>query len=202
MKNYSLFMTVVIALLSAVSCTNKSDVVLAVRLDKNKVELVKGQSIQLKASVVPDQSVEFSWFSQDEEYVTVDENGVVTALGLKKKGSDSDEVVPVSVYAKYKNGADECKVTVLPLEPTKVEIVTESGQIYLNVGESLELKAKVYPENADIKDVTWTTDYAKVASVKSKTGVLTGNEAGFATIRASYSEKIYDEVVVQVNKAK
>ena len=173
--------------------------VLAVRLDKTKIELVKGESIQLNAQVVPAQDAEFTWSSQDEQYVTVDQNGVVTAVGLKKESLDSDEVSPVSVYVKYLNGADECQVTVLPLAPTKVEIVSEANTIEVDPAESIQLVAKLYPEDADLTDITWSTNFATVAKVDSKTGVLTGVSSGFAVIRASYNERIFDEINVRVN---
>lgn len=199
MKRVFLFAAVMFAALVAVSCNSNENEVLAVRLDKTKIELVKGESIQLNAQVVPAQDAEFTWSSQDEQYVTVDQNGVVTAVGLKKESLDSDEVSPVSVYVKYLNGADECQVTVLPLAPTKVEIVSEANTIEVDPAESIQLVAKLYPEDADLTDITWSTNFATVAKVDSKTGVLTGVSSGFAVIRASYNERIFDEINVRVN---
>lgn len=199
MKNLFLSMAAIIAALVSVSCNGSDDQVLAVRLDKTKIELVKGESVQLNAKVVPDQEAEFTWTSADENYVTVDQNGLVTAVGMKKETVGSDEVTPVSVYVKYMNGADECQVTVLPLAPSKVEIVYEGNTVRIDPAQTIRLEAKCYPEDADLTDVTWSTDYAAVAVVDSKTGLLTGVSAGFATIRASYNEKIFDEINVQVN---
>ena len=199
MKRNLLFWTVAAAFFAAVSCTNKSEEVLAVRLDQNSVELVKGESIQLNARVVPDQEAAFTWFSQDEDYVTVDQNGLVTAVGLKKAAADSDQITPVSVYVKYQNGADECLVTVLPLETSKVEIVYGEDIVKIDPAQSIKLEAKCYPENADLSDITWSTDYAAVATVDSKTGVVTGITSGFALVKASFNDYVYDEIRVQVN---
>ena len=199
MKRFILFTVVIFAAFVAVSCNNNENEVLAVRLDKTKIELVKGESVQLNAQVVPAQDAEFTWSSQDEQYVTVDQNGVVTAVALKKESQDSEEVSPVSVYVKYLNGADECQVTVLPLAPTKVEIVSEENTISIDPAESIQLEAQFYPENADLKDITWSTNFATVAKVDSKTGLLTGVSSGFAVIRASYNERIFDEINVRVN---
>ena len=196
MKTNFLFWTAIIAVVSAVSCNSKSDEVLAVRLDQPKIELVKGESVQLNASVVPAQDVEFTWFSQDDNYVTVDQNGLVTAVALKK---EADEVKPVSVYAKYMNGAAECQVTVLPLAPSKVEIDYDSNKLVLEPAQTYQLKVNFTPADTDITDLTWTTDYASVATVDSKTGLVTGVAPGWAVIRASYNDKIYDEIDVQVS---
>ena len=199
MKHNLLIWTAIIAVVSAVSCNSKSEEVLAVRLDQNKLELVKGQSVQLNAKVVPDQNADFTWLSQDEDYVTVDKNGLVTAVAIKKAGADSDQLVPVSVYVKYQNGADECLVTVLPLETSKVEIIYPEDIVKIDPAESVKLEAKCYPEDADLTSLTWSTDYAGIATVDSKTGVVTGVTSGFALIKASYNDFVYDEIRVQVN---
>lgn len=199
MKTNVAFLIIAFAALISVSCNQNGPEVLAVRLDKTKVEIVKGETIQLNAAVVPDQDVEITWYSADDKYVTVDENGLVTALALKTEGDEgSESIVPVSVYAKYKNGADECKVTVLPLAPSRVEIVYDGQVVEIDPQESVALTASFFPEDADLKNVTWSTDAANIAKVDSKTGVVTGVTAGFAVIRASYNEKIFDEIDVQV----
>ena len=197
MKTNFFFLTAIIALVSAVSCNNKSDEVLAVRLDKTKIELVKGESVQLNAEVVPAQDVELTWFSQDDNYVKVDQNGLVTAVALKK---EADEVKPVSVYAKYMNGAAECQVTVLPLAPSKVEIVCDDDEVVIEPSQTYQLKVKFTPADTDITDVTWTTDYASAVTVDSKSGLVTGVAPGWARIRASYNDKIYGEIDVVVSK--
>ena len=199
MKTKILLAAAMLALITIVSCKSNEDQVMAVRLDVTKLELVKGESAQLSATVVPDQDAELEWFSQDDKYVTVDQNGVVTAVGLMKAAEDSDEVVPVSVYVRYKNGADECKVTVLPLPASKVEIVAESETVPIDPGQSVTFEVRCYPEDADLTTVTWSTDYAAVATVDPVTGKVTGVVPGFAKIRASYSEKVYDEISVKVN---
>lgn len=199
MKTRLLWASIVIATLLTVSCKDSDDTVKAVLLDKTKLEIVKGQSARLTARVVPEQEAQFEWFSQDDQYVTVDQDGVVTALGLKKSAADPNEVSPVSVYVRYENGAAECQVTVLPLGADKVEIIAESETIQIDPGQKVTLAAKCYPEDADITTVTWSTDYAPVATVDPATGEVTGVTPGFAKIRASYSEKIYDEISVKVN---
>lgn len=197
MKKYILSAAALCAVLALSSCNNNESEVLAVRLDKNSIELTKGESLQLKASVIPEQEADFEWFSQDEDYVTVDSEGVVTAVGLKKEDPASDEVTPVKVYVKYENGADECEVKVLPLYAQKIEIVTEN-LVKIKAGETVSLDVEYYPENADVKIVTWSTDYAVAAKVDKESGLITGVSRGSATIRATYNDKVYDEVYVIV----
>lgn len=199
MKTNILWAALSLAAILLASCNDSDEKVKAVLLDLNKLEIVKGQTAKLTARVVPAQEAQFEWFSQDDRYVTVGQDGVVTAVALKRSSVDPNEVEPVSVYVRYENGADECLVTVLPLGADKVEIMAASETVQIDPGQKVILTAKCYPEDADITTVTWSTDYAPVATVDPQTGEVTGVMPGFAKIRASYSEKIYDEISVKVN---
>ena len=197
MKTKFLFLAVLFAAMAVFSCNNDNEV-LAVRLDKVKVELVKGESVKLNATVVPaDASVtEFEWFSEDENYVTV-ENGLVTAMAVKKVSENSDELSPVSVFVRYGKGADECEVTVKPLATQRVEIQKSTSSTKVKAGETLQLQANCFPEDADLKDLKWSTDNALIAVV-DENGLLTGKKAGICYIKAAYSEQVFDEVMVVV----
>lgn len=65
----------------------------------------------------------------------------------------------------------------------KVEITSTSTTNGVEIGKTITLTAKVSPENATSKTVTWTSDNNEVATVKD--GVVTGVKAGKATITAS-----------------
>lgn len=197
MKKYIVSAVALCAIMALSSCTNNEPEVLAVRLDKNSIELTKGESLQLNASVVPEQDADFEWFSEDEEYVKVDPAGLVTAVGLKREDPTSMETTPVKVFVKYKNGADECEVKVLPLYAQKIEINAEN-LVKIKVGESVTLDVSYYPEDADVKVVTWSTDYAVVAKVNPTSGTVKGMSPGFAEITATYNDKVIDSVNVQV----
>lgn len=67
----------------------------------------------------------------------------------------------------------------------KVEITSTTNEV--EIGKTITLTAKVSPENATSKTVTWTSDNNEVATVKD--GVVTGVKAGEATITASAGGK-------------
>ena len=68
----------------------------------------------------------------------------------------------------------------------KIEITSTVKEV--TEGEKITLEAKVSPENATNKTVTWSSSDATVATV-DKNGVVTGVKAGKATITAKAGEK-------------
>lgn len=190
MKKMIFFAAILLAAVCMTSCNNEENATLALRLDKTSVELVKGETLQLNATVVPaNENAVIRWFSEDETYVTVDQTGLVTAVALKKEDDSAEEsddedenTLAVSVFAQYEGGAAECEVTVLPLEPSAIRLVPE--QCSMQYGEQLVLDVKYEPEDVDIKDVEWATSMAAVATVKD--GVVTAKGYGTCEIIARY----------------
>lgn len=187
------------AMLILSSCTNKNDEVVAIRLDKTELELVKGSEMQLTAVTVPASDVkDFEWYSSMPEYVSVSETGVVKAEKIYYKNETDTEGSAVSVFCKYQGGAAECKVTVLPLDVERMEITfvgSSSDALVMNPGDVQEVQAVFYPENADLdlENLKWSTtafEYAVVAQdendpTKAK---VTALWPGSASIKAEYGK--------------
>lgn len=143
----------------------------SITLDKATLELKKGESANLVATVGPanadDKTV--TWTSSAPEVATV-ENGKVTAV---KSGS-------AIITASAGNKSVTCTVSVT----TPVTGVTlDQASITLEEGQSTTLVATVSPEDADNKTVTWTTSNAAVTKVAN--GVVTAVAEGEATITAT-----------------
>ena len=155
------------------------------KLDKHELELTEKETATLKASIEPENASDkrVFWYSKDEKYVTVDQEGVVTAVAATTECKDD-----IYVYAKHgETYKDSCKVTVketfvpvesISLDQTKLELETEG---------TATLNAKVGPDNASEKTVTWSSSDSTV--VKVKDGELTALKAGKATITAKAGEK-------------
>ena len=189
MKNSIFFAVLFMAVSIITACENEKAGVLALKLDNTSIELVKGETFQLNATLIPEnENAEIRWFSEDESYVTVDQTGLVTAVALKKEADDaeSDEddenSEAVSVFAQYEGGAAECLVTVLPLAPSKISLLP--SQHTMKYGEQVLLTVKYEPENVDIKEVEWSTTAAAVATVKD--GVVKAKGYGSCEIIARY----------------
>ena len=104
---------------------------------------------------------------------TVTSKGVVTGV---KAGT-------AKITAKSNNGKTAtCTITVTPkVEVTKVTVTPAKTSV--TVGKTLELAAKVTPENAADKTIKWSTSNKTIATVSSE-GVVTGVKKGSVTITA------------------
>ena len=182
-----------LAALVFTSCDKKETVV--IRLDENKLELVKGATRQLNATIIPaDDNAAFEWFSSNPEYVSVSETGLVRAEKLYYKNPTDTEVTPVTIYCKYNGGAAECKVAVTPLAVKSISFDgLEGDRIEMSVGEDKTLMIKFEPENADVdySKLEWETDAFEFVSVQFEQGnpyaVIKAVKSGSAEITAKYS---------------
>ena len=180
------------------SCVNGNDDVLAIRLDKTEVELVKGSEVQLTAVTVPASDVkDFEWYSSMPEYVSVSQSGVVKAEKIYYKNDTDTEGSYVSVFCRYKGGAAECKVTVLPLDVERIEVRlagSTSDALVMNPSDVQEIEAVFYPENADVdfEQLVWSTtafEYAIVEKTEGSKAKVTALWPGSASIKAEYGKR-------------
>ena len=165
----------------------------SVSVEPVKVEVKEGGTVQLKASVSPenaDQEVE--WTTSDSQIATVDANGLVTAI---KPGT-----VYIAVRSKaYTDKFTSCEVTVTPDDGLK-GIAFDASEIQLETGQSRDLTVVFTPEYAANKNVTWASSDASVASVSN--GKVVAIKEGTATITATSEDGGHKaECVVTVSKA-
>lgn len=149
--------------------------VTGISLDFTDVTLKIGENFRLTAEVLPlnatDKSV--TWISSNTSVVTVDENGMLTAVG---SGSAA-----VLVQSNDSGVTAMCNVSVY--QP--VETVTISNtEMTVRKGTVFWLYAKAGPENAVNKTILWTTSDPTVATV-DETGMVTALMPGECTITAT-----------------
>ena len=146
-----------------------------ITLDPRNIYLNVKESKQLTATIKPsnaDQTVK--WTSDDESVATVDQNGVVTAVG---GGS-------TTINAEAPGAGIEpafCSVTVKAATVPVTGVTLNNSTLELTAGDTFTLKATVAPENASNKDVTWESNNTAAATVDSE-GKVTAVAAGEATI--------------------
>jgi uncharacterized protein YjdB len=145
-----------------------------VSLDKTTADMVVGQTLQLTATVKPDDATDktVTWSTSDAAIATV-ENGKVTAV---KEGS-----AKITVTTKDGGKTAECAVTVSKKVIAVTGVSLDASSASMIVGQTKQLTATVKPDDATDKTVSWNSSNEKIASVDA-TGKVTAVAAGSATI--------------------
>lgn len=141
--------------------------------DSYSTSMDKGTTQQLKAKVSPDDKAsQVVWSSSNESVLTVDANGLVTAVG------DGDATITATVDG-VSATTDAITVTTPVVKVSGVKLSASNLKLAVG-GEPSTLTAAVEPDNATNKNLSWSSSDPTVATVAD--GVVTPVKAGVATI--------------------
>ena len=139
-----------------------------------------GATQQLTANINPSDADNptVTWDSSAVNVATVNNNGLVTAVG---SGTSTITVtVTTAVTGTTVTRTDTCLVTVtIPVTGVNMKPVTSKTLV---VNETFQLSAELVPANASNQDVTWNSNNGSVASVSINGGLVTAVAEGTATI--------------------
>lgn len=148
--------------------------VASISLNKSTLTMVTGNVETLTATVLPTTALDtrVEWSSTNTA-ATVDQNGVVTAVGPGN----------ATIIAKTVDGGltATCKVSVVTLAQ---EITFDCTELEIYNGESYTLQATVLPEDTSNKSLSWASSNTAVATV-DENGTITPVKAGTTTITAT-----------------
>ena len=124
----------------------------------------------------------YNWRSDNTEVATVDENGVVTAVGkgtanIIVEVSNHEATIPVNVKA---------SVGSVSFDPDLKEVVLDTK---VDTTEELKDYLVFTPEDPDYTNMTWTSSDPEVATVDSDTGIVTAVGNGNAIITVNVDGK-------------
>ncbi|WP_302776265.1 Ig-like domain-containing protein [Porphyromonas uenonis] len=166
--------------------------VTSVTLNRSTATLKATETVQLSGSVLPANASnkDLVWTTNDEHIATVSESGLVTAVAV-------GEVTITATSQSTPDISATCQVSVVPTPVASITLSQTS--VSLKATETVSLTATVAPETATVKDVTWTSDNPKVATV-DENGVITAVTAGEAviTVTATDGSGVFNTVKVQV----
>ena len=154
----------------------------SVTLNKTSLEMIAGSAETGTATLTADVGPEYAsdktlfWLTSNEKVATVDDNGKVTAVGSGE--------AKITATAGGKTATCTVKVTVLvtgiTLDETELDLTVDDDPV--------TLVAKVTPEGATDKTVTWSSSNDRVATVDANGKVkAVGN--GEAKITAKAGDK-------------
>ncbi len=141
-------------------------------IDSSSLNMIKGDTYTILATVEPSNASEktINWSSSDSGIATVNDSGVVTAIG-----TGETVITAITRDGSYQK---QCKVSVT--QPvTGISLALES--VKLAKGKSKTLKANIEPADASNKKLIWESSDESVATVTSS-GVVRAKGAGNATI--------------------
>ena len=141
-----------------------------ITLSQTEMSVGKGKMMALTATVSPSTLADKSvmWKSSDETVATVTAEGEVCGI---KIGSAT-----ITCTAVATGWSVTCKVNV-----KKGSVTLDKTVVSILKGNSLKLKATVYPTTLEDKSVTWESSDTRIATVSS-TGMVEGINVGTATI--------------------
>ena len=151
----------------------------SVKLNKSSIDIPLGETTQLTATIAPDnaENKNVTWSSSDESVATVSNDGLVTSI---KEGTTI-----ITVKTEDGGRTAECTVNVKIFHAEKVTL--DKTSVSLMEGGTTQLTATVTPEEAENKNVTWSSSDESIATV-SNDGVVTGVGKGTATITVKTEE--------------
>lgn len=151
-----------------------------ITLDSTEFALKEGATKTLVATVLPEDASDKSvtWSSSDESVATVDQNGVVTAVGYGTATITAQTIIP---DVKATAAVNVIKAV------TGVTLNKTSVTLYKNETETLT--ATVEPAGQTADGVVWTSSDENVATV-DQNGVVTAVANGTATIMATSADDI------------
>ena len=157
--------------------SNSTIAVTSITLNRSSLNLEIGDTVSLYETIYPSNATDKSvtWSSSNTSVATVS-NGLVTAI------STGTSTITVKTS---NNKTATCYVTVNPknIAVTSVELNKSSATI--EVGDTLNLTATIYPSNATDKSVTWSSSNTSVATVSN--GLVTAISTGTSTITVKTS---------------
>ena len=159
----------------SVTVTSKNVSVTDVTLDKTEAALTQGETVQLTATVKPDDATDKSieWTSSDESVATVDNSGKVTAV--------SEGKVTITVKTSNLAQSASCDITVKAASIPVTGVNIDSWIINIGVNETSAIAYTIQPENATNKEVSFSSDNTDVVAVDSE-GTLVGISSGSAKV--------------------
>lgn len=154
-----------------------------------------GNNTQLSVVFVPENTTfkNIEWRSDNENIVSVDQTGKLSALNIGK----------TTVSAIHDELVDSFEIEVTPINAKSIEISCinkdtneKYEQLRFEVGSSVSLDAIVSLDNTTDKTVQWTVNDPEIAEIDAN-GILTGRSRGTITVIASTSNGITDEIEVE-----
>ncbi|MCC8146186.1 MAG: Ig-like domain-containing protein [Bacteroidales bacterium] len=155
-----------------------------IRISDKALEMYTGQKYTLTHKIFPEKASnqKVEWYTSDPEIVRVNTLGEIECV--------AEGTTMVTVKSIDNGLSASCTISVLKVNKpvTGISFNVEYKELILQ--ESFRLSALIEPEDADNKNITWSSDNESVASV-DWSGRVTATGTGETTIRATTEDGGY-----------
>ena len=171
----SIFLSFIFAISS---CGSSTVVPNSITLNKTSLTLNVEQTETLIATVKPDNASDKSviWSSSDDSGISVNENGLVTALKV------GNYTVTCTANAN-KNVKTICSVVVSPAFHPVTAITLDKYDVTANENETIPIKVSVFPDNSTDKTFICESSDAAIASFDYETSKIVTKAAGSVILK-------------------
>ena len=175
-----LFVLFVTSVAMALACQKAPEnvPVTSVSLNQQTAEMLVGETVQLKATVLPAEATDKSvtWSSSNKSVAMV-ENGMVVAI------AEGNTTITASAGGK----SATCAITVKKKGIAVNSVELNKSELSLIEGDSETLTATVKPDDATDKTVTWSSSDSSIAKVDD--GKVTAIKEGETTVTVKAGTK-------------
>lgn len=156
-----------------------------IQFNRTTVKMKKG-GVQTIMTVLSPSNATYKglvWYSTNSDVATVSSKGTITAI--------SDGTAKIVACATDGSGVHAyCLVTVESDEPDEIEtfvnkIEVNPSSAILNDDQIIKFEADVFPADATIRSVVWSSNKPDIISVDAQTGVAHTHKFGYAMIYAT-----------------
>lgn len=150
------------------------------RIDVNidNTTIQKGERKKLQVTIYPQEanSHKVQYISSNPNVATVDNEGNITAIRSGK--------ATITVKAEENNVQNQIEITVY----SKVtNIILDQKEIYMQVGDTFQINAGLEPEDANDKNILYSSSNTDVAVI-TENGIITAKQEGTTNLIASSRE--------------
>ena len=148
-----------------------------VTLDQSYIDLDKGETVTLTATVEPSYATNktLRWETSDSSVATVDQTGVVTARGAG--------TTCIRVYSQ--DGSDKSSCCEVWVDVPVKSVTINTTSLLMRVGEQEDLNVEICPTDAVNQLIRWTSTDTSVVWVNEATGRVEARGVGSATVYAT-----------------
>lgn len=164
----------------------------SVSLDKKTAEIFTGDSVTLKATVLPIEASnkEVTFEATGDNLVSLEPSGDSCTVTGENLGEAT-----VTVKTVDGNFSDSCVFTIKQyIDIISVKVL---GATEVNLGETAQYSAEITPSNASDQSIVWSVNNTELATI-DQTGKLTTIKAGTVTVRATTSDSKYADLPVTI----